>query len=61
MLTPRGYAWFDVGFAPQGPVTDPHQAERSCQALIRFISEVTRAYKGLSQEKAKNGITVNKG
>jgi phospholipase/carboxylesterase len=44
ILGPDSYAWFEVGFTPQGPVIHPAQAEASRKALIAFINEAVEAY-----------------
>jgi phospholipase/carboxylesterase len=38
------FAWFNVQFAPSGPVILPEQAEASRQLLLRFIDEAVGAY-----------------
>lgn len=43
-LGPGSYAWFEVGFTPQGPVIDPAQAEASRETLITFVGEAAAAY-----------------
>ena len=44
ILGPDSYAWFEVGFTPQGPVINPAQAEASRKTLIAFINEAVEAY-----------------
>jgi len=44
ILGPDSYAWFEVGFTPQGPVINPAQAEASRKTLIAFINETVEAY-----------------
>jgi phospholipase/carboxylesterase len=39
---PGSYAWFEVQFAPNGPVINPEQAEASRQQLIAFVGEATQ-------------------
>jgi len=43
-LGPGSYAWFEVGFTPQGPVINPEQAEASRETLITFLQEAITAY-----------------
>jgi phospholipase/carboxylesterase len=43
-LGPGSYAWFEVGFTPQGPVINPQQAEASREMLITFIEEAVPTY-----------------
>src|SRR5215471_19838142 len=44
-LGPGSYAWFEVEFAPQGPVINPKQSEASLKTLITFIKETVTAYR----------------
>lgn len=39
-----GYAWFNLGFTPQGIAVDPAEVESARQTLKRFIDEVVVAY-----------------
>lgn len=39
-----GYAWFNLGFTPQGIAIDPAEVESARQTLRRFIDEVVAAY-----------------
>lgn len=39
-----GYAWFNLGFTPQGLAVDAAEIETSRQALQRFIPEAVAAY-----------------
>jgi len=43
-LGPGSYAWFEVGFTPQGPVIHSEQAEASRKTLITFVQEAITAY-----------------
>lgn len=43
-LAPMSYAWFSLGFTPEGVVIDVEEAESSRQALRRFIGEVVEFY-----------------
>lgn len=39
-----GYAWFNLGFTPEGIAVDPAEVESARQTLKRFIDEVVAAY-----------------
>lgn len=43
-LSLMSYAWFNLGFTPQGIVVDAAEIETSRQTLHRFIGEVVEAY-----------------
>lgn len=38
------YAWFRLGFTPEGILIDPKEVEEARQVLRRFVSEVISAY-----------------
>ncbi|MBP6820014.1 MAG: alpha/beta fold hydrolase [Acidobacteria bacterium] len=39
-----GYAWFNLGFSPQGISVDPAEVEAARQKLHKFIGEIVEAY-----------------
>jgi len=43
-LRGMGYAWFNLGFTPQGIAIDPQEVEAARQILKKFIGEVVEAY-----------------
>jgi phospholipase/carboxylesterase len=43
-LPGMGYAWFNLGFTPQGIAVDPEEVEAARQILRKFIGEVVEAY-----------------
>jgi len=43
-LRGMGYAWFNLGFTPQGISVDPEEIEAARQTLHKFIGEVVEAY-----------------
>jgi len=43
-LRGMGYAWFNLGFTPQGIAVDPEEIEAARQILRKFIGEVVEAY-----------------
>lgn len=43
-LGPGAFAWYHVGFGPEGPTIRPEEAEASRLGLIRFIDELVEAY-----------------
>jgi phospholipase/carboxylesterase len=43
-LQPMSYAWFNLGFTPQGIVVDPEEVESSRRLLHKFLGEVIEAY-----------------
>lgn len=44
MLQPMSYAWFNLGFTPQGIVVNPEEVERSRQVIHKFLGEIVEAY-----------------
>jgi phospholipase/carboxylesterase len=44
MLQPLSYAWFNLGFTPQGILVNPEEVESSRRKLHKFIGEVVEAY-----------------
>lgn len=43
-LRGMGYAWFNLGFTPQGFAVDPDEIEAARQMLRKFIGEVVEGY-----------------
>jgi phospholipase/carboxylesterase len=43
-LRGMGYAWFNLGFTPQGIAVDPEEIEQARHTLRKFIGEVVEAY-----------------
>lgn len=43
-LAPMSYAWFSLGFAPEGVIINTEEAESSRQAIKRFIGEAVDYY-----------------
>jgi phospholipase/carboxylesterase len=43
-LSPMSYAWFSLGFTPQGVTIDAEEVEHSRQTVRKFIDEIVRAY-----------------
>jgi len=43
-LRGMGYAWFNLGFTPQGFAVDPDEIEAARQTLRKFIGEIVEAY-----------------
>jgi phospholipase/carboxylesterase len=43
-LRGMGYAWFNLGFTPQGIAIEPQEVEAARQILRKFIGEVIEAY-----------------
>lgn len=43
-LRGMGYAWFNLGFTPQGIAVDPEEIEAARQTLRDFIAEAVAAY-----------------
>lgn len=43
-LGPMSYAWFNLGFTPEGIVINPDEIETARQTLRKFIDEVTAHY-----------------
>jgi phospholipase/carboxylesterase len=44
VLGPGSYAWFELGFTPNGIVIDPRQAEASRKLIVQFIAEAVATY-----------------
>ena len=44
VLAPMSYAWFNLGFTPQGVSINPEEAESSRLTLRKFIGEIVDAY-----------------
>jgi len=44
-LQPMSYAWFNLGFAPQGIIVNPAEVESSRRTIRKFIGEIVEAYK----------------
>jgi len=44
MLQPMSYAWFNLGFTPQGIVVNPEEVESSRRTIHKFLGEVSEAY-----------------
>jgi phospholipase/carboxylesterase len=38
------YAWFRLGFTPEGILIDPQEVEQARQSLHSFVTEVIKAY-----------------
>jgi len=43
-LRGMGYAWFNLGFTPQGIAVDPEEVEAARLTLRKFIGEIVEAY-----------------
>jgi phospholipase/carboxylesterase len=43
-LQPMSYAWFNLGFSPQGIVVDPDEVESGLRVIHKFIGEVVETY-----------------
>ncbi len=43
-LQPASYAWFNLGFTPQGIVVKPEEVEGSRKILHKFIGEIVETY-----------------
>jgi len=43
-LGPGAFAWFNLGFSPEGIMIDPHEVEGARQLLQGFIGEVVARY-----------------
>ncbi|MEP7337798.1 MAG: alpha/beta hydrolase [Acidobacteriota bacterium] len=43
-LRGMGYAWFNLGFTPQGFAVDPEEIEAARRTLHKFIGEIVEAY-----------------
>ena len=44
MLQPMSYAWFNLGFTPQGIVVNPEEVESSRRTIRKFLGEIVEAY-----------------
>jgi phospholipase/carboxylesterase len=44
VLQPMSYAWFNLGFTPQGVIVNPEEVESSRRAIHKFIGEIVEAY-----------------
>ena len=44
MLQPMSYAWFSLGFTPQGVVVNPEEMESSRRTIHKFLGEIVEAY-----------------
>jgi len=44
MLQPMSYAWFNLGFTPQGIVVNPEEVESSRRTVHKFLGEIVEAY-----------------
>src|SRR5262245_24616894 len=44
VLQPMSYAWFNLGFTPQGVIVDAEEVESSRRRIHKFISEIVEAY-----------------
>src|SRR5262252_4760688 len=44
MLQPMSYAWFNLGFTPQGIVVNLDEVESSRRTIHKFIGEIVEAY-----------------
>jgi phospholipase/carboxylesterase len=44
MLQPMAYAWFNLGFTPQGIVVNPEEVESSRRTIHKFLGEIVKAY-----------------
>src|SRR5215470_9456026 len=44
MLQPMSYAWFNLGFTPQGVVVNLEEVESSRRTIQKFIGEIVEAY-----------------
>jgi len=43
-LQPMSYAWFNLGFSPQGILVNPEEVESSRRTIRKFIGEIVEAY-----------------
>jgi phospholipase/carboxylesterase len=43
-LQPMSYAWFNLGFSPQGIVVNPDEVESSRRTVRKFIDELVETY-----------------
>jgi len=44
VLQPMSYAWFNLGFTPQGIVVNPEEVESSRRTIHKFLGEIVEAY-----------------
>jgi len=44
MLQPMSYAWFNLGFTPQGIVVNPEEVEGARRTVHKFLGEIVEAY-----------------
>jgi phospholipase/carboxylesterase len=44
MLQPMSYAWFNLGFTPQGIIVNPEEVESSRRTIHKFLGEIVKAY-----------------
>jgi phospholipase/carboxylesterase len=44
VLQPMSYAWFNLGFTPQGVIVNPEEVESSRRTIHKFIGEIVEAY-----------------
>ena len=44
VLQPMSYAWFNLGFTPQGVIVNPEEVESSRRTIHTFIGEIVEAY-----------------
>jgi phospholipase/carboxylesterase len=43
-LQPMSYAWFNLGFSPQGIIVNPDEVESARRTIRKFIDEVVETY-----------------
>lgn len=43
-LQPASYAWFNLGFTPQGIIVNPEEIESGRRTLHKFVGEVVESY-----------------
>jgi phospholipase/carboxylesterase len=43
-LQPMSYAWFNLGFTPQGILVDPEEVESARRTAHKFLGELTETY-----------------
>jgi phospholipase/carboxylesterase len=44
VLQPMSYAWFNLGFTPQGIIVNPEEVESSRRTIHKFLGEIVEAY-----------------
>ncbi|HKQ79927.1 MAG TPA: dienelactone hydrolase family protein [Blastocatellia bacterium] len=44
VLQPMSYAWFNLGFTPQGVIVNPEEVDSSRRTIHKFIGEIVEAY-----------------